>query len=532
MQIGDSVTQGAPLALSVGIVFFGAEGFEVSSVVHGEFRAQDTAVFVVEFEGVLTDSMLDPNAFGTLLKIRDDLALEIAVEFSSQKAHHITTGEGRHSVQDEGGADGSQGGRAFKGKVGGPLVFEDGPVVSDGKAFENPPVNGVEHAGEAVQRPDPSGAQLTIHQFLGFIEPRDPRETVFKTAVLDASPVHLACQPFAAVEADLNVEGEPGLDTGIHEAKLGINKVVINKQASSGAELEIQFLGAGVGGDLVAHARFDAGDYGDQSVGNPVFGGDFLSHSLLVGVRGTQVNDGTFLSEGCSAGSVSELLGNFLDISTEIFEQYLPVPEEALHSPRIDNRAQGATQDQSVEAIKNPDDFVGESLYKTFHGVPLFFGEFFVGFVLDQGRRHVKPFPLMQSKPLLQINQITEAIIGAAIEVHRALGPGLLESAYQECLARELTLRHIPFEREKPLLLEYKGTKLECGYRLDFLVADTVVVEVKAADALLPIHQAQLLTYMKLGSWRIGLLINFQVPVLKKGIKRLVLNLDKPETLP
>jgi GxxExxY protein len=129
----------------------------------------------------------------------------------------------------------------------------------------------------------------------------------------------------------------------------------------------------------------------------------------------------------------------------------------------------------------------------------------------------------MPSKPLLKTNDLTELIIGAAIEVHRALGPGLLESAYQECLARELSLRQIAFEREKPLLLEYKGAKLECGYRLDFVVAGRVVVEVKAADSLLPRHQSQLLTYMKLGGWQVGLLINFHVPVLKKGIKRLVL---------
>jgi GxxExxY protein len=125
----------------------------------------------------------------------------------------------------------------------------------------------------------------------------------------------------------------------------------------------------------------------------------------------------------------------------------------------------------------------------------------------------------------MKINELTEAIIGAAIEVHRTLGPGLLESAYQECLARELGLRQIPFEREKPLPLEYKGAKLECGYRLDFLVADMVVVEVKAADSLLPIHQAQLLTYMKVGGWKVGLLINFHAPLLKQGIKRLVLGL-------
>jgi GxxExxY protein len=132
-----------------------------------------------------------------------------------------------------------------------------------------------------------------------------------------------------------------------------------------------------------------------------------------------------------------------------------------------------------------------------------------------------------QSKPVLKTNELTELIIGAAIEVHRALGPGLLESAYQECLAREFSLRQIPFERERPLLLEYKGAKLECGYRLDFVVANAVVLEVKAAEALLPIHQSQLLTYMKLGGWKAGLLINFHVPVLRKGIKRLVLGLTE-----
>jgi len=133
----------------------------------------------------------------------------------------------------------------------------------------------------------------------------------------------------------------------------------------------------------------------------------------------------------------------------------------------------------------------------------------------------------MPSRPALKINEVTEAIIGAAIEVHRTLGPGLLESAYQECLARELTLRQIAFEREKPLPLEYKGVKLDCGYRLDFLIAEMVVVEVKAVDSLLPISQAQLLTYMKLGGWKVGLIINFHAPLLKEGIKRLVLGLEE-----
>jgi len=107
--------------------------------------------------------------------------------------------------------------------------------------------------------------------------------------------------------------------------------------------------------------------------------------------------------------------------------------------------------------------------------------------------------------------------------VHRHLGPGLLESAYQTCLARELTLRGIPFESEVPLPLSYKGSQVECGYRLDLLVDGKVVVELKAVDALLPVHEAQLMTYLRLSGCRVGLLINWHVPVLKDGVKRRVL---------
>jgi GxxExxY protein len=121
------------------------------------------------------------------------------------------------------------------------------------------------------------------------------------------------------------------------------------------------------------------------------------------------------------------------------------------------------------------------------------------------------------------LNQITQAIIGAAIEVHRRLGPGLLESAYQECLCRELFERGISFERERALPVEYKGIRLECGYRLDMLVAGEVVVEIKAVEALAPVHEAQLLTYLRLGGWQVGLLINFNVPILKQGIRRKVM---------
>jgi GxxExxY protein len=127
----------------------------------------------------------------------------------------------------------------------------------------------------------------------------------------------------------------------------------------------------------------------------------------------------------------------------------------------------------------------------------------------------------------MDVNALTGDIIGAAIEVHKALDPGLLESAYDECLCRELSLRGMRFERQRPLPIHYKSVRLDCGYRIDVRVEDTVVLELKAVEALEPVHEAQLLTDLKLGGWQVGLLMNFHVPVLKDGSRRLVLGLDE-----
>jgi GxxExxY protein len=123
-----------------------------------------------------------------------------------------------------------------------------------------------------------------------------------------------------------------------------------------------------------------------------------------------------------------------------------------------------------------------------------------------------------------QENDISGKIIGAAIEVHKHLGPGLLESAYEECLCCELDLRRIEFKRQVPLPLNYKGLNLDCGYRLDLLVEDKIIVELKTVEAIAPIHEAQMLTYLKVRDMRVGLIINFNVRLLVDGIKRLVNN--------
>jgi len=124
-------------------------------------------------------------------------------------------------------------------------------------------------------------------------------------------------------------------------------------------------------------------------------------------------------------------------------------------------------------------------------------------------------------------NQITQSIIGCAIEVHRHLGPGLLENAYEIALCRELDLQSVPYQRQKRLPLHYKGIDLALSYRIDIVVSETVVVEVKAVESVLPIHEAQLLTYLKLGGYQVGLLLNFNVPQLRDGIVRKVLGLQE-----
>ncbi len=123
---------------------------------------------------------------------------------------------------------------------------------------------------------------------------------------------------------------------------------------------------------------------------------------------------------------------------------------------------------------------------------------------------------------LLKHENLTESIIGAAIEVHKELGPGLMESAYEECLCHELSTRNLPFQRQVPLPVCYKKIKLDCGYRIDILVGNTVVLELKSIEKILPIHEAQLITYLKLSNMPVGLLINFNVPLLKDGILRRV----------
>ncbi len=128
---------------------------------------------------------------------------------------------------------------------------------------------------------------------------------------------------------------------------------------------------------------------------------------------------------------------------------------------------------------------------------------------------------------MMDINKLSSRIIGAAIEVHKALGPGLLESAYEECICHELSIGGLSLERQKPLAVRYKGINLDCGYRLDVVVEDAIILELKSCEKIEPIHKAQLLTYLKLSGFKLGLLLNFNVTLMREGIVRIVNELEE-----
>lgn len=143
-------------------------------------------------------------------------------------------------------------------------------------------------------------------------------------------------------------------------------------------------------------------------------------------------------------------------------------------------------------------------------------------FVKRAEKQKVNPYGIVS----MEINKLSKRIIGAAIEVHRTLGPGLLESAYEQCLCHELNLQKISFERQKELPVTYKGMKLDCGYRLDIMVENAIILELKSCEKIEPIHKAQLLTYLKLTGISLGLILNFNRATMREGIARIVNEFD------
>ena len=264
--------------------------------------------------------MLNPNSLGAVLEVRHNLG---SANFASQKAHDIGTGEVDHGVPNQTAIDGSQRRGALEDDVGGPFVLVDRPVVSQWECFEYLAVDRIKHANEPIEYRRPGRAQLLIHQFLRFWKVLDPGKTVVQAEVFNAGFIHLPRQPFAPVEADLDVEGEPGLNAGVHPAELRIDEIVVKIQAPPRPQFDVQFFRFGVALHLKAHTGLDARKNSDQAAGDTVLGRDLLGSSFLISPAGVQIDDGPLLSMGRLAGSCPELLTDTVNVTTEVFEHDL-----------------------------------------------------------------------------------------------------------------------------------------------------------------------------------------------------------------
>jgi len=267
--------------------------------------------------------------------------------------------------------------------MSGPIVI--GPV--GGQHFF---VGRVDAVGNLVEDRRPWGSQLGIHQGLGFGKVFDPGEAVIFALVGQADPIHLAGQPFPAIEADLDGEREPALDSGMHETKDRIDPVMVEKQAFTPAGLEFQFLGLPVPMQFIALTGFHGSQDADQAFFDPILLGDLSGYFFFVGLRGIQVHQGAFLALGLGAGGRLQLGTLLLREFTEVFQEDPHMPEVIQHSTLHRQNSQSAPQDQTVEPAQMTDDIFFVLLYKFVHGVLLG-----VGFVGDSNHiPRVTPFSI------------------------------------------------------------------------------------------------------------------------------------------
>lgn len=371
VDIGDAFAHREPVFGAGGMIFGVAKDFKNLRGVDGGFNAQDGTLFVIEFDGVLTQAMLDANALRTIFKVGDNFALEGAMDLSSEETHDIGAGESGHAMMDKRGVYVRQGGAVFEHDIGGPFALMDGPVIVHGSVFEKERMGGVEEPSEFVEGFGPVEIHLLVHEGLGFGGVAQLGEAVVPTAVGKAFAIHGSRQPFAAVETDLDREGQPALNAGVHEAEEGVDQVMIECQTFTETRNEFQFLNVPVAMDIETATGLDTGEDSDQSGGDPVALGDLASESFFVGIAGRKILDGPPLFASGAQGRVLQLSGQTLGVGPKIFQKNLVAPEKPFDPFDVGNGTQGPPQDQTVESAQDPGDSILMMCYKMVHGVLL-----------------------------------------------------------------------------------------------------------------------------------------------------------------
>jgi len=389
MEVRNPFPHSLPGKRSPRIPFFGPVHFEIPRVVQGSFNAQDTAFLVIDLKRVRLEFVLQTDSFRAVAIVTDHLSLKVSVGFLAPKTKDIFAAKCGNPPADQSRINPSQGGGRPEQDIGCPFTLVGRPIVGRPIGGQHFFVSRVQLPGDPIQDLGPIRFQLLIHQTLGLRDILNPRETVLTSLVAEADPVHLAGQPFPAIQTNLDGEREPALDTRMHEPKNGIDPVMIEKQAFPSPGLEFQFLLLGIPEYFVTLARLHRGQNTNQSLLDSVLLGNLPSHLLFARLGRVQVQQRTVQFLGLLAGGRFQLFTLFFEEGAQVFQQNSNVPEIVQHSALYGQNPQGPTQNQTVETTQWTDDIFCILLYKLIHGVLLE-----VGVVEDSNHtRRKTPFP-------------------------------------------------------------------------------------------------------------------------------------------
>lgn len=391
MEVGNPFAHSLPGKGSLRVSLFGPIHFKIPGVVQGGFHAQDTALFIIDFQGVRLEFVLQTDSFRAVPIVTDHLSQEVSVGFLAPKTEDILAAKRGNPPADQSRINPGQGGGRAEEDIGGPFTLVGRPIVGRPIGGQHFFLSRVQLPGNPIQDLGPIRFQLLSHQPLGLVDILNPRETVLTSLVGKVDPVHLAGQPFPAIETNLNGEREPALDAGMHEPKNGVDPVMIEKQTLPPPRLEFQFLLPGIPEYFITLARLHRGQNTNQAFRDSVLLGDLPSHFLFVRLGRVQIQKGPVQFSGLSAGGRFQLFTLFFEEGTQVFQQNPDVPEIVPHSALHGQNPQGPSQNQTVEPTQMTDDIFLILLYKLFHGA-LFLSA--VGVVEDSNHtRRTTPFP-------------------------------------------------------------------------------------------------------------------------------------------
>src|SRR5210317_584202 len=375
MQISNAFAHSFPGTGALRIPLSGAIHLEISYIVHCGLDAQNTSMLVIGFDRVCLEAMLDSDAFDTMPIMADDLPLEIAMWFFTQKPHHILAAENRNTAAHQSRIDTGQRFRGFEHDIRGPFTLVGRPIIRFPKRRQHGLVSRIQTTGDFVQLARPVCLQLLLHQLLGFVNLINPGKTIVASLITNSNSIHLPCQPFSSIEANLDGKWKPALNSCVHETEYLINPVMIKKQALSYSRLEFKLFLFPVAKYFITLTKFHGGQNANQPLADSVSLSNFAGLLLFICFGRRKVNDRASLLASLCAGCLFQLFAFVQKQLATVFQSNFHIPKIVHHATFDGQGSQGAAQNQPVKTAKMPDDLFFIFCYKVVHGVLLSIGD-------------------------------------------------------------------------------------------------------------------------------------------------------------